>query len=89
MTIELITEILSDVFFTAMILLLPILMTSLIIGVLISIFQTATSIQEMTLTFVPKIIITAIVIILLLPFILDKMVTFTVKYFNMFSALVK
>lgn len=89
MTVELITEILSDIFFTTMLLLLPILMTSLIVGVVISIFQTATSINEMTLTFVPKIILTAIVIIIFLPFILDKLVTFTVKYFNMFTALVK
>lgn len=89
MTVEMITEIMSDVFFTTMIILLPILGTSLIVGIIISIFQAATSIQEMTLTFVPKIIVTAIVVILMLPFIADRLISLTVKFFNMFSTLIK
>lgn len=89
MTIDLVVSILSDVFFTTLIILLPILGISLIVGIVISIFQAITSIQEMTLTFVPKIIITAIVIIIMLPFISEKLITLTTKYFNMFSTLIK
>ena len=89
MTVELVTEILGDVFFTTMLILLPILGASLIVGVIISIFQAATSIQEMTLTFVPKIIITAVVIILILPFIADRLITITIKFFNMFTTIVR
>ncbi len=89
MTIDLVVSILSDVFFTALIILLPILGISLIVGIVISIFQAITSIQEMTLTFVPKIIITAIVVIIMLPFISEKLITLTTKYFNMFSTLIK
>jgi len=75
MTIDLVVELLTEVFYTVMIVLLPVLGISLIVGIILSIFQAATSIQEMTLTFVPKIIITALTIILLLPFIADKVIT--------------
>ncbi len=89
MNIDLVIQLLSEVFYTIMIILLPILGSSLIIGIFISIFQAATSIQEMTLTFVPKIFITGITVILLLPFIADKIITETVKIFTMFETLVK
>lgn len=89
MSIDLVIQLLSEVFYTIMIILLPILGASLIIGIFISIFQAATSIQEMTLTFVPKIFITGITVILLLPFIADKIITETIKIFTMFETLVK
>ena len=89
MTEELVIGILKDVFYTTFIILLPILGTSLIVGIFISIFQAATSIQEMTLTFVPKLITTALVIILLLPWIVDKMVAITIKMFTIFQTVIK
>jgi len=89
MTEELVIEVMKDVFYTTFIILLPILGTSLIVGIFISIFQAATSIQEMTLTFVPKLITTALVIILLLPWIIDKMVVLTLKMFTIFQTLIK
>lgn len=89
MTEELIIEILKDVFFTTFIILLPILGVSLIVGVFISIFQAATSIQEMTLTFVPKLIATIAVIIFLLPWIIDKMISITIKMFTMYQSVIK
>ncbi|MEW6194130.1 MAG: flagellar biosynthesis protein FliQ [Bacteroidota bacterium] len=89
MTEELIVEILKDSFYTVFIILLPILGVSLIVGIFISIFQAATSIQEMTLTFVPKLIATALVIIILLPWIIDKLVALTTKMFTMFLTVIK
>ena len=89
MTEELIIEVLKDVFFTTFIILLPILGVSLIVGIFISIFQAATSIQEMTLAFVPKLIATVAVIIFLLPWIIDKMVAITVKMFTMFESVLR
>ncbi len=49
MTEELLVEILKDAFMTAFIVLLPILAVAMIVGIIVSIFQAATSIQEMTL----------------------------------------
>ena len=89
MTEELLVEILKDAFSTAFLILLPILAVAMVVGVLVSIFQAATSIQEMTLTFVPKIFFTVLTIVLLLPWIIDTLVTFTQKYFTMFITLVR
>ncbi len=89
MNIDLVIEILSESFFTVLLILLPILGSGLIVGVIISVFQAATSIQEQTLTFVPKIIITAIAIIVALPFITDKLISFTHKIFNLITTVVK
>ncbi len=89
MTEELIIEILKEVFYLTFIILLPILGVSLFVGIIISIFQAATSIQEMTLTFVPKILATAITILFLLPWMMDKVITFTIKIFTMFNTVIK
>ena len=79
MTEELVIEILKEVFYTTFIILLPVLGVSLVVGIVVSIFQAATSIQEATLTFVPKILATTITIIFLLPWMIDKIISFTVK----------
>lgn len=55
----------------------PLLVTGLVTGVVISLFQTLTHIQEMTLTFVPKIIAVFLALILFLPFMLRKLTDFT------------
>lgn len=89
MNIDLVIEILSESFFTVLLILMPILGAGLIVGVIISVFQAATSIQETTLTFVPKIIVTAVAIIVALPFITDKMISFTHKIFNLIVTVLK
>lgn len=89
MTEEFIVTLLTDVFYNTLIIILPILGVSLIVGIFISIFQAATSIQEMTLTFVPKIIITAVAIILLLPWMMEKMIALTTRLINMFPTVIR
>jgi len=64
---------------------LPILLTALIIGLVVSIFQTATSIQEQTLAFIPKIIGTFLAIIVFGSWIMTVLVTFTIKIFSSFN----
>jgi len=88
MTEELVIEVLTEVFFTVFTILTPILGVSLVVGIIISVFQAATSIQEMTLTFVPKIIFTAVAIIFLMPWMMDKMVSITLKLFSLLSTVV-
>ena len=60
----------------------PVLLVSLIVGLIISIFQVVTSIQEITLTFIPKILATAIIIILILPWATNSFVSFTKMLFK-------
>jgi flagellar biosynthetic protein FliQ len=60
---------------------LPMLAIGLLVGVIVSIIQAATQIQEMTLTFVPKIISIFIVLLYSFPWIMNKMVDFTQEVF--------
>ena len=66
----------------------PLLLVSLIVGLVISIFQTVTSIQEQTLTFVPKILSIFITIILCGGWIMNNIVEFMQKLFENFSTYV-
>ena len=65
MTVNDVTAIAGDALFLIIKVAAPILLVSLIVGLLISIFQTVTSIQEQTLTFVPKILAVFLTLILL------------------------
>ena len=56
---------------------LPVLLVSLVVGVIISLFQSVTQVQEMTITFVPKIIATFISLILFGPWMIGKLADFT------------
>lgn len=66
----------------------PMLLVSLAIGLLVSIFQTVTSIQEQTLTFVPKFIGIFLVIMLCGGWIMNNLVDFVVNLFSMFGTYV-
>ncbi|MDA3845004.1 MAG: flagellar biosynthesis protein FliQ [Vallitaleaceae bacterium] len=63
----------------------PLLLIALVIGLLVSIFQTVTSIQEQTLAFVPKIIGVFIGLIVLAPWIMNQMVDLVNKIYTNFS----
>lgn len=66
----------------------PLLIVSLVIGLVISIFQTITSIQEQTLTFVPKIIAVFITLMICGGWIMDSLVKFMEELFNNFGSYV-
>lgn len=57
----------------------PVLLVTLVVGLLVSIFQAVTQIHEMTLTFIPKILAVAALMLLLLPWMMQRMVDFTVQ----------
>ena len=67
----------------------PLLLVSLIVGLVISIFQTVTSIQEQTLTFVPKIISIFITLIICGGWIMDNIVSFMTRLFEDFATYVR
>lgn len=67
----------------------PILIISLVVGLIISIFQATTQIQEQTLTFVPKLIAIIIVLVLGGPWMLNKLVMLTNELFQSISTIVK
>jgi flagellar biosynthetic protein FliQ len=61
---------------------MPMLVLGLIVGVAISIFQAVTQIQEMTLTFVPKILIVLVALLLFSSWMLEQLMQFTVTKIN-------
>ena len=71
-----------ETFKIALYLSFPMLLAGLSAGLIISIFQATTQINEMTLSFVPKIILVLVVIIFLMPWIVSMMVDFTVRMFD-------
>ena len=85
MTIDIVIEIASKALYLILKVSLPILLVSLIVGLVISIFQTVTSIQEQTLTFVPKIVCVFLALILLGNWMLTEMVDFIVELWSDFS----
>lgn len=61
---------------------MPMLGLGLIVGLIISIFQATTSIQEMTLTFVPKILAVFLGLLFFAPWMMEKLISFTEKIIN-------
>lgn len=67
---------------------LPMLLAGLLAGLAISIFQATTQINEMTLSFVPKILLVVVVIIFTMPWMMNMMIEFTTQVFNMIPTFV-
>lgn len=70
-------ELIKNMMFQAVTLASPILLTVMVIGLSVSLFQAVTSIQEQTLTFVPKVIGVVALLVILLPWMLRSMIEFT------------
>jgi flagellar biosynthesis protein FliQ len=82
MTPELVVELAQKAIKVTLLVSLPILGIGLLVGVLVSLLQAATQIQEMTLTFVPKILSIFIGLLLLLPWIMHQVTGFTLEIFT-------
>ena len=80
-------DIARDAMMTMLLVAAPVLLVGLAIGLLISVFQTLTHIQEMTLTFIPKITAVFVVAILSLPWMLRHLTEFTERLMDKIVAL--
>ena len=89
MTIDDVTAIASNALFTIIKCAAPVLLVSLCVGLIVSIFQTVTSIQEQTLTFVPKVLAIFLTIMLLVHLILNNMVGFMENLWAGFSLYIR
>jgi len=72
-----------ETFKMALLLALPALLVGMLIGLGVSIFQATTQINEMTLSFIPKILGVAIILVLTMPWMLNSMIDFASNVFNM------
>ena len=83
MTMELAVDIMRNLLQTGLILAIPILGTATVVGLLVSFIQSITSLQEQTLTFVPKLVCVSLSIVLSANFILKTLAEFCTSMINM------
>jgi flagellar biosynthesis protein FliQ len=79
MTTEFVLQIAKEGLYTAFIMALPILVSGMVIGIIISVFQAVTQIQDQAISFVPKIIVSFIALILAGPWMIDKILNYTIR----------
>ena len=89
MGIEEVTAVSSEALYLVIKVAAPVLLVSLVVGLIISIFQTVTSIQEQTLTFVPKIISVFFTLIVLGHWILNEMTQFRIRLWSDFPLYIR
>jgi flagellar biosynthetic protein FliQ len=87
MTMEMAVDIMRNLLQTGLLLAVPILGTATVVGLAVSLIQSITSIQEQTLTFVPKLICVSLAIIVSANFILRTLMEFCVSMFNLIPAM--
>ncbi len=89
MTEEVIIKLGQDALRTTAMLAAPMLLSTLVVGLAVSIFQALTQINEATLTFIPKMIIVAAVFVLAGPWMMDTMSQYTVSLFENIATVVR
>ena len=89
MTIDDIVMISREALYTICITAAPVLLVSLIVGLIVGIFQTVTSIQEQTLTFVPKILAIFVALLIFGHWMMNTMVEFMVRLWSDFTVYIR
>jgi flagellar biosynthetic protein FliQ len=85
----LIAQLGKDALTTALLVAGPALAVSLIVGLMVSVFQVVTSLQDQTIAFVPKVIVVLLTVALSFPWMLQVMLRFTTRMFTEFNAVVR
>ena len=89
MTVQMVTDMMQDAIMVVLKTAAPPLLVSLVIGLTVSVFQTVTSIQEQTLTFVPKMDVMFACLMLLGHWMLNNMTTFMADLWQNFSIYIR
>lgn len=89
MSQDLVVQLFREFMKTTLMLMAPMLIASIVVGILVSIFQAATQIHEMTLVFVPKILVIAACLLVLFPWLMNFAVTYTANLITNIPVYVK
>lgn len=81
-------ELLNRAVMMALMVAAPLLVTALVVGVIVSLVQALTQIQEQTLTFIPKLVAVAVVMLLTLPWMVRQLVEYLIGIFDLLPGLV-
>ncbi len=87
MSAEMVITVGREAIITMLLISAPMLLSGLLIGLMISIFQAVTQVHEMTLTFIPKIVIVALSLIIFMPWMINQVLDFTRRIFNIIPSL--
>ncbi len=89
MNMEQSIEVLRQLISTSLMVVSPILLGSLLVGLVVSLLQSVTSIQEQTLSFVPKLLAVSLVIVVGAPWILRQLMQFTITFLSRIPDMVR
>lgn len=89
MNVESAIEILRQLVLASLMIVGPILLAAMAVGVLVSLFQSVTSIQEQTLSFVPKLLAICLVIVFAAPWLLRNIMQFTASFLSRLPEMVR
>lgn len=89
MPVEVVLELVTDALKVALLISAPMLLTALIVGIIISLFQSVTQIQEMTLTFIPKILATFLALIITLPWMIQTLMDYFGRLFGAIPGIIR
>jgi len=87
MTPEMVITIGREAIITMLLVAAPMLLSGLVIGLIISIFQAVTQVHEMTLTFIPKIVIVALSLLIFMPWMINQILDFTRRIYGIIPGL--
>lgn len=87
MTEQMAAEICKNAIWTTLLVAAPMLIAGLVVGIVVSLFQSVTQIHEMTLTFIPKILVVVVVLILTLPWIMNVLLSYTTNLFDVMATI--
>ncbi|MBF0461783.1 MAG: flagellar biosynthesis protein FliQ [Magnetococcales bacterium] len=82
MPVEIVLGLVTDALKVALLISAPMLLTALVVGIVISLFQSVTQIQEMTLTFIPKILATFLALVIALPWMIQTLMDYFDRLFG-------
>jgi len=87
MTPEMVITIGREAIITMLLVAAPMLLSGLVIGLIISIFQAVTQVHEMTLTFIPKIVVVALSLLIFMPWMINQILDFTRRVYGIIPGL--
>jgi flagellar biosynthetic protein FliQ len=88
MSVDLAVQLLRNAVLVGLVVVAPMLVTALLVGIVVSLVQAVTQIQEQTLTFIPKLLLVGFVFIATLPWIITKLVEYLIGTIRSLSGMV-
>ncbi|MEZ0604620.1 flagellar biosynthesis protein FliQ [Paraburkholderia sp. IW21] len=87
MSSDQVLQIVSQLLWNSLLIAGPVLVATLVVGLMVSVFQVVTQLQEMSLSYVPKLVVASVVIVVLAPWMLGRLTGFATSLFTIIPTL--